>query len=168
MEQRNYDKLICLAAVAAAHGVRGAMKLRCFTEDPVNVTRYGPVFDEQGQELFRLKPIGPCKGGVIVQADGIQNRNQAEALRGKELFVPRSALPDADDDEFYHEDLIGLVAVDDKGPIGRVCRIDDHGAASVLEIEDKDGQMIALPFHAATCFPSSIWSAVKSRLSFPK
>lgn len=140
------EKLICLAAVTSAHGIRGAFKLRCFTEAPENVTAYGSVRDETGTHAFKLRLIGPWKGGVIVKAEGIDTRNQAEALIGKKLFVPRTSLPNADEDEFYFEDLIGLVALVDDEPIGRVSAVDDHGAAAILEIDTGDNSQLAVPF----------------------
>lgn len=147
MEQRISDKLICLAAVATAHGVKGALKLRCFTADPTSVASYGPLLDAEGRELFAIEIVGPTKGGVIVRADGVTDRNQAEALRGLELFVPRSRLPDTDEDEYYLEDLVGLTALDDtEAPIGRIKAVLDHGSALVLEIERAGDDVLSVPF----------------------
>lgn len=146
MQQRSDDKLICLAAVASAHGIRGAIKLRCFTQAPENVTAYGPVYNAHGQKLFKLKPLGPCKGGIIVKPTGIDDRNQAEALIGQQLFVPRTNLPAADEDEYYFEDLVGLTVESADGLDGWVTAVDDHGAAPVLEIETRDGSKRLVPF----------------------
>ena len=148
MEQRNPNsRLICIAAVASAHGVRGALKLRCFTETPENVTKYGPVFDHDGRELFDLRQIGTYKGGIIVVARGVTDRNAADALRGTELFVPRDRLPPTEDDEFYFEDLIGLTAIGDDGvSFGKVRALMDHGAATVITIMNADGESVEVPF----------------------
>jgi len=147
MEQRQPEKLICLAAVATAHGVKGALKLRCFTEDPSSVAAYGPLYDASGRRLFEIEVIGPAKGGVIVRATGVSDRNQADALRGVELFVPRSRLPEPEPDEYYLEDLIGLQALDESSTaIGRVKAVLDHGSALVLEIERGGELLLSLPF----------------------
>jgi 16S rRNA processing protein RimM len=136
---------ICVAVVATAHGVRGALKLRCFTEDPASVAAYGPVVDGDGRQLT-LRVVGSAAGGVIVQAPEITSREQAEELRGAELFVPRARLPAPDEDEFYREDLIGLDVVDLSGaPRGRVAAVVNHGAGDVIEIET-DGDILLLPF----------------------
>lgn len=139
--------LVCVAAVAAAHGVRGALKLKSFTEEPENVAGYGALCDEDGHELFRVRAIGPCKGGIIVTAEGITDRDAAEALRGLRLYVPRDRLPATDDDDtFYHADLIGLAVVTQAGEeIGRVVAVHDFGAGDVLEYVDAAGasQMVA-------------------------
>ena len=142
---------ICVAAVATAHGVRGALKLRCFTERPEDVASYGPLFDRQGRRLFEITVIGEAKGGVIAKADEIESREDAEALRGLELFVPRSALPEPDEDEFYYQDLQGLVAVNAAGErIGVVKRIVNHGAGDLVEIDADAGETAFFPFDKET------------------
>ncbi len=142
---------VCVAAVATAHGVRGALKLRCFTERPEDVAAYGPLFDDRGRRLFDVKVIGSAKGGVIVQADGIGDRDAAESLRGRELFVPRSALPETEADEFYYEDLEGLVAIDGEAkPIGIVKQVANYGAGDLIEIVGHDGMTRYFPFDKAT------------------
>lgn len=144
------SKLVCVAAVAAAHGVRGALKLKTFTEDPDNVGAYGALLDETGRELFAVRVIGPAKGGVLVQAEGITDRDAAEALRGLRLYVPRERLPEPEPDSFYYEDLVGLAVVDTEGrPLGRVSAVHDFGAGEVLEYRDEAGQSGMLPFTAA-------------------
>lgn len=152
MSQRNNTdaKFVCVAAVAAAHGVRGALKLRCFTEVPENVAAYGPVCDEHGRELFALEVIGEAKGGVLARASGVTTREAAEALRGTRLYVPRSRLPATEEDEFYHEDLVGLAAWDPAGrELGRVVAVLNFGAGDVLEIATPEGQSELLPFTRA-------------------
>ena len=142
---------ICVAAVATAHGVRGALRLRCFTEKPEDVAAYGPLFDQEGHRLFELTILGRAKDGVIAKADGIDDRDAAEALRGTELFVPRSALPDPGDDEFYYEDLQGLTAVSvDANPIGIVKQVANYGAGDLIEVTGDDGASRFFPFDKAT------------------
>ena len=142
---------MCVAAVAAAHGIRGAFRLKCFTERHDDVAAYGAVFDRHGKCLFTLEVIGPAKGGVIVKAEGIDDREAAEALRGTELYVPRAALPDPDDDEFYYSDLEGLDAFNRDGSrFGVVKRVVNHGAGDLIEITDEDGRLHILPFDKAS------------------
>jgi 16S rRNA processing protein RimM len=152
MAQRERDReWVCVAAVAAAHGLRGAFKLRCFTERPEDVAAYGPVFDRDGNRLFELEVIGPAPGGVLARADRINDRNAAEALRGTELFVPRSALPDLPPDEFYYSDLEGMEAFHPDGSrFGVVQGVDNFGAGDVVEILVEDGRRLSLPFTRET------------------
>jgi len=142
---------VCVAAVATAHGLRGALKLRCFTERPEDAVAYGPVYDKHGKRLFALKVIGHSRAGLLVEAEGVHDRNAAEALRGTELFVPRSVLPDLEPDEFYHSDLEGLeVRRVDGTRLGVVRALDNFGAGDILDIQTDDGRSLALPFDRAT------------------
>lgn len=152
MAQRERDRdWVCVAVVAGAHGLRGAFKLRCFTERPEDVAAYGPVFDRDGNRLFELEVIGPASGGVLARADRIQDRNAADALRGTELFVPRSALPDLPTDEFYYTDLQGMEALQPDGSrLGIVQSVDNFGAGDVLEVLADDGRRLTLPFTRET------------------
>lgn len=147
------SELVCVAAVATAHGVRGALKLRCFTERPESVASYGALFCEDGRELFsRLTLLGEAKGEcVVVQAPGVHDRDQALALKGTLLFVPRTVLPEPDEDEFYVSDLEGL-AVErlDGATLGRVRRVDNYGAGDVIEVRAEDGSLLDLPFDRKT------------------
>lgn len=139
--------MVCVAQVATAHGVRGALKLRCFTEQPESVAAYGPLHDETGAELFILRIVGTAPGGVIAAAEGITDRDAALAMRGRRLYVPRSRLPAPEPDEFYHEDLVGLVARDPGGaPLGRITGVLDFGAGEMLEVERDSGERELVPF----------------------
>jgi 16S rRNA processing protein RimM len=130
------EPMVCVAQVATAHGVRGALKLRCFTQAPESVAAYGPLCDEAGHELFAVRVVSVAKGGVIVAAEGIAD-----------LYVPRSRLPATDQDEFYHEDLVGLAARDAQGrSVGRVLAVHDFGAGDILEIATEDGRSEMVPF----------------------
>jgi 16S rRNA processing protein RimM len=142
---------VCVAVVATAHGLRGMLKLRCFTERPEDVAVYGPVFDQNGRRLFELEVIGPAPGGVLARAQGIEDRSAAEALRGAELFVPRSALPELEPDEFYYSDLEGMEALRPDGSrFGVVDGVDNFGAGDLIEVLADDGRRVSLPFTRQT------------------
>ena len=147
VERRRDRDWVCVAAVAGAHGVRGALRLRCFTERPEDVAGYGPVFDKDGARRFEFEVIGSARGGVLVRAQGIEDRDAAEALRGTELLVPRSALPELASDEFYCRDLEGMdVLRSDGSRLGVVRSVDNFGAGDLIEVEADDGQRLSLPF----------------------
>jgi 16S rRNA processing protein RimM len=148
---RRASDWVCVAAVATAHGIRGALKLRCFTERPEDAAAYGPVYDKHGNRLFSLKVIGQSRGGILVEADGVSDRNAAEALRGTELFVPRTVLPDLGPEEFYHSDLEGLdVLRADGARLGVVRALANFGAGDIVEVLADDGRTVALPFDRET------------------
>jgi 16S rRNA processing protein RimM len=150
-EQRRASEWVCVAVVATAHGLRGALKLRCFTERPEDVVAYGPVYDRHGHRLFDLEVIGPARGGVLARAAGIDDRTAAEALRGTELYVPRAALPDLAPEEFYHADLEGLEARRADGTrLGVVRALANFGAGDLIEVQADDGRVLTLPFDRVT------------------
>ena len=117
------DKRVCVGVVTGAHGVRGAVRLKSFTAEPEDVARYGPLEDESGERRFALRLIGGAKGVLIAAIAGIDDRDRAEALRGLRLYLPRSALPPTEEEEYYHADLIGLeAALGRRTPLGHGAR----------------------------------------------
>jgi 16S rRNA processing protein RimM len=138
---------VLVGAITGAHGVRGQVRIKSFTDDPAAVAAYGPLSDESGQRRFDLKVTGQIKGGVIARIDGVADRTAAEALRGLRLYVPRAALPATRADEYYRVDLIGLQAeLADGSTFGRIIDVQNYGAGDVLEIERPDGATELLPF----------------------
>jgi 16S rRNA processing protein RimM len=141
---------VLVGAIAGAHGVRGAVRIRSVTDDPAAVAAYGPLFDETGTRTLVLKVVGPTKGGIIAEIDGVRDRTAAEALQGTRLYVPRTALPAPAADEFYQADLVGLaVETPDGAALGRVRAVQNFGAGDLLEVERADGSTVSLPFTRA-------------------
>jgi 16S rRNA processing protein RimM len=142
---------ICVAQVGGAHGIRGEVKLKSFTGDPMAVKDYGPLTSEDGAVSLTIEAVRPAKGHLVARFHGIADRNAAERLTGLRLFVPRSRLPPSAADEFYHADLIGLAAVTaDGSAIGTVVAIHDFGAGDILELRPPaGGATIMLPFTEA-------------------
>ena len=138
---------ICLARIGAAHGVRGAVKLWTFTEDPLAVKHYGPLVTKDGARQFEVTHVREAKGHLVATLKGIATREEAERLNGVELYVAREKLPETSEDEYYHADLIGLAAVDAAGePLGRVIAIHNFGAGDIIEIAPPNGATMLLPF----------------------
>jgi 16S rRNA processing protein RimM len=141
---------IVVARIGAAHGIRGEVRLKSFTGDPLAVRGYGPLEAEDGR-AFAITAARPAAGTssdmLVVSLRGISSRNEAEALNGLELSVPRERLPKADEDEFYHADLIGLDAVGTDGAtLGTVIAVQNFGAGDLLEIAPPRGPTILVPF----------------------
>jgi 16S rRNA processing protein RimM len=138
---------ICIARIGAAHGVRGAVKLWTFTEDPLAVRHYGPLFTKDGARAFEVTTAREAKGHLVATLKGIATREDAERLNGIELYVARDKLPATSEDEYYHADLIGLAAVDAANePLGRVIAIHNFGAGDIIEIAPPHGATMLLPF----------------------
>ena len=140
----------CVGAIAGVHGVRGLVKIKSFTGDPLDLTAYGPLTDESGRRRFRVTVTGRAKGLLIARIEGVEDREAAQALRGARLYAARAALPEPAEEEYYHADLIGLEAQDRGGaPLGRVVAVQNFGAGDILEIARPEGEPLLVPFTKA-------------------
>lgn len=143
------DELICIGAIAGAFGVQGEVRLKSFCADPAAIADYAPVTTQDGSRSFSIKLTKSLNGAFAARLGGIATREQAEAMKGTELYVPRDRLPGLPDDEYYHSDLIGLMAVDTGGAeLGRVASVQNHGAGDIVEIRSPKGAIL-VPFTRA-------------------
>jgi 16S rRNA processing protein RimM len=141
-----------VAQIGAAHGIRGEVRLRAFTAEPMAVADYGPLQSEDGARVFEIATLRPSKGHLVARLRGVDDREAAERLTNIKLYVPRERLPaPEDDDTFYYADLIGLTAFTVEGAdFGHVLAVHDFGAGTLLEIQPKDGASVMLAFTQAT------------------
>ena len=128
--------LILLGHISTAQGIRGEVVVKSHTEDPADIAAYGPLTDITGTMFYELTVVRVAKKGVIARVKGVSDRNAAEALRGTELYIARDRLPEPDEDEHYHADLVGLEAVTAEGTVvGEVVSIQNFGAGDLVEIQ---------------------------------
>ena len=134
-----------------AQGLKGEVKAKIFTATPDALPRYGKLHAKDGR-TFAITAFRPSKQGEAVIAFAeVKDRNTAEALKGTELFVSRDALPEPDEDEFYHADLVGLEARDSEGRvIGKIVAVHNFGASDVIELTRDDGDSVHLAFTRET------------------
>jgi len=139
---------VLLGVVAAPHGVRGLVRIRSYTEDPMAVASYGPLSDETGRKEYRVEALSAARGAVLARIEGVADRTAAEALRGLRLYVERERLPGTGEREWYEADLVGLAAVGRDGrDWGKVIAFHDFGAGSVMEVSGgSSGMRVMLPF----------------------
>lgn len=134
------DRLIAVGRVAGAFGVRGEVRITAFTEEPLALARFRELKRQDGSPGLTILSARDAKGSVICRCAGIETKEQADALRGLRLFIPREALPPAEEDEFYLADLIGLAVVTPEGgTLGRVKSVQDFGAGDLIEITPAEG-----------------------------
>ncbi|MBX9454167.1 MAG: ribosome maturation factor RimM [Mesorhizobium sp.] len=144
------EKSVQMAVIGAPHGVKGEVRVKTFTGDPLALGDYGPLRAADGR-TFTVAAIRPAKTVVVVRFKEIASREAAEAVTGTELFIDRSALPDdLDDDEFYHADLIGLAVRDETGSsIGKVAAIQNFGGGDIVEVALAGRRTVMIPFTLA-------------------
>lgn len=160
---------ILLGHISDAHGIKGEVLIKTHTGAPEAIADYGSLTDGRGQ-AFEIRVIRVTPKGVVARVEGVADRTAAEALKGTELFTTRNNLPDPDEDEFYHADLIGLAAVGPDGAvIGTVTAVANHGAGDIVEIALSGSRQTELvPFtkayvpevdlakgHVVVCLPES-------------
>lgn len=129
-------RLILLGQITGAHGIRGEVLVRTFTQMPQTIAAYGPLTDSAGNNPLTLKIVRLSDKGVVARIQEVKDRNAAEALRGRQLYVAREKLPEAAHGQYYHADLIGLTAVTRDGTaFGHVADVLNFGAGDLLEIK---------------------------------
>ena len=143
--------LVVIGVILGAHGVRGDVRIKSFTADPEALFDYAPFLDEHGAPLVDPVKARPAKDHFIVSPANPKQKEEWDALKGTKLYVPRDALPDPDEDEFYIEDLIGLdVFVGGDTKIGRIKAVLNHGAGDLIEVQCSDRpKPVLVPFTLA-------------------
>jgi len=131
---------ICVGIIRTAHGIKGEVKLKSYDDISDYIFEIDSLFDEEGNQ-FKIKKTGKQKDVFIISIEGVTSRNDAELLRGKELYTLKSLLPELDDDEFYIDDLVGVDVVLKNGDkFGKVISVQNFGASDLIEIEDLEGK----------------------------
>ena len=133
------QKKLHIADIRTAHGIRGLVKLSVHLENPQDIENYNPLQGSDGKS-YTIKLKNALKGDWLAEVNGIADRNQAELLRGIELFINRDQLPETDGDEIYLEDLVGCEAINAEGhKIGDIIAVENFGASDLIEIKPIDG-----------------------------
>ncbi len=141
---------VCIAQIGAAHGVRGEVRVKLFAEGPDALFDYGPLETEDGTRQFEFLSARESKTVFVCRIKGLNNRDDVEALTGVRLYVDRAQLPELEEEEFYHSDLIGLDArLEDGTSIGSIVAIHDFGAGDMLDVMPKRGKGYYIPFTRA-------------------
>ena len=138
---------IALAAIAGAHGVKGEVRLKLFSESVDSLAAHDRLY--VGGVERRLLAVRDGGKTAVARFEGIEDRSAVEALRGSLIEVDRSQLPSLEEGEYYHADLVGLAAIDRNGtPVGVIAAVENNGAGDLLEVELDDGRRSLIPFRA--------------------
>lgn len=149
------SRRILLGEISGAHGIRGELLVRSYAGEPQDIAAYGPLEDESGARTVTLSVVRVTPKGVIARVAGVDDRTAAEKLKGLKLYVERAKLPKANEDEFYHADLIGLQVTDPGGvEIGAIIGVPNYGAGDLLEVRLKDSKQTELIPLTKACVPS--------------
>ena len=146
--------LILVGVFGAPHGVRGELRLKSYTADPMAIAGYAPLTDAAGKRRYVIEAARPVKDDMlVVRVEGVRDRDAAAALTNQGLHLRRSVLPPpGEEDEFYHADLVGLRVETAGGQaLGTVAAVLEFGAGDILEVTPPGGGTpFLLPFTKAT------------------
>jgi 16S rRNA processing protein RimM len=150
----DFPSRILVGRFGAAHGVRGEIRIKSYTADPMALAKYAGLSDRAGSRAFSIEAARPVKDDIIVaRVKGVNDRNAAEALTNTEIYIDRAALPPPDEEEFYIADLIGMRAQRaDGSPFGVIINVLNFGAGDILDIALEGGSSKLVPFTRA-CAP---------------
>lgn len=140
---------IRVAKILNAHGIKGFVKLRVFAEDIYLIEDPDVVLyrGKDSQEPIKITLKNAVKGDFLAAIDGVNDRNAAEELRHLEIFMDEGALPELEEDEFYHKDMAGLKVFDKDGnEFGKVKSIQNFGAEDLFEISPNAAKNFYLPY----------------------
>lgn len=138
---------ICVGVIADAHGVRGLVKVRSFTEEPCDILAYGTLYDEAFSREFVLEKLSVNKDVILAKLVGVADRDKALELKGVKLFVERDKLPKLEEETFYHSDLIGLEVFSKEGrSFGKITAVHNFGAGDVLDVKTPNGASVMVAF----------------------
>ena len=145
------EEFVALAQIGSAHGLKGDVRVRFFSDDPAACCARAPFFTAPGQNARQLLCVScrPGKTMDVAHFKGVDTREDAEALSGMLLYQPRALFAPTEEGEYYHADLIGLAVLraSDRSPFGRVIDIFQSGANDVLVARgDANKTTICLPF----------------------
>lgn len=139
------ERKVKLAAVTGAHGIKGEVRLKLFSDSAESLAQHSRLFvGGTERKLVGLRAAGK---GAVARFEGVGDRSAAEQLRGSLVEIDREALPPLAEGEYYHSDLIGLPCVDGEGAaVGSVVAVENFGAGDLLEVEKPDGRRSLIPF----------------------
>ena len=154
---------VLVGVIVGAHGIKGEVKLKSFTSDPLSISRYGPLQSTSGQQ-FEIAKLKAAKDDFIASLKNVADRNEAETLKGVELFVARGKLPKLKTHEAYAHDLMGLDVVLENGTtLGKLVGMPNYGAGDLLEVAvDGSSETVLIPFTNAFV-PQEDFSSGRSR-----
>lgn len=145
------DERICVGGISGSYGVHGELRIKSFCAQPDDIETYSPLTSEDGTRSFALALIRPMKNGFVARIADVATKEEADALRGTQLFARRDQLPTLPDDEYYYSDLTGLDVFDTGGTVlGTVKSVQNHGAGDLLEVQlPGQSDTVLVPFTQA-------------------
>lgn len=145
----NIDDCYQLGYIIKPHGLKGELQVLLDVDSPAAYQNLESVFVRQGQQLvpFFIEYINVRSEKAILAFDEIQTLDEAQSLRGAELYLPLNVLPETNDDEFYLHEIDGFQVFDQESrPVGQISNVIESGPQLILVLENDQGTEILLPY----------------------
>ena len=146
------SQLVCIGQIINVHGVKGAVKIKSYLSNPMDIGTFESVTDQKQKRFFKIKALNQKQGIVLARIQGIETREDAETLKGTSLYIERAQLPKEKADEYYYCDLIGLTVYHEGKVFGKVLSVENFGAGDIINIQLSNGKVFPFDFSNAT-FP---------------
>jgi 16S rRNA processing protein RimM len=140
---------VLVGQIGAAHGLKGEVRLKSFTEDPLAIADYGPLEIEGDARPLSIQSVRRSKTALIARLEGVRSRSEAEALKGRRLYVWRAQLPELEAGVYYQADLLGLEVRAGEKKLGWVAQVVNFGGGDLLEVEGEGGDRLLVPLTGA-------------------
>lgn len=136
----NLDNLIAVGIITNVHGIKGMVKVKSFTDNADQLFEYEPLFDKDGN-VIEINKQGIAKELYLASVKGVTDRNQAELLKGTELFINQNQLPELEQGEYYNCNIIGLDVMDKhNNKIGTVIDMHNYGGGDLVDVKFNDSK----------------------------
>jgi 16S rRNA processing protein RimM len=141
--------LVQLGQIITAHGIKGQVKIKILTEHPHYFTDYGQLINEKQEPVIITSLVVKSPFLAVASIKGITTRNQAEVLKGSQLFIVENQLPPLSDEELYRKKLIGLPLIAEGETLGHVVAVCNFGAGDFCEVRTNKGKIGTV--HLSSC-----------------
>ena len=136
--------IIKLGKITAPQGIKGEVRVYPYTDKPTRFSEIEAVL--LNGRRCRIEKARYMKNMAILKLEGIDDRNAAEAVRNRELLLPREELWKQPEDTYFVDDLVGCAVVSEDGaPVGTLKTVHSRPAQDLYEIEKEDGSSFLLP-----------------------
>jgi 16S rRNA processing protein RimM len=153
-KEKNCSSMVCVAIITAVHGIYGDIKLRSFTANPSDISKFKILYDESGSNQVPLQIRVASNNKIIAKIQGVTTRNEAEKRIGQKLFIFKEDMPQLEEEEYYHQDLVGLKVLFEKGnQFGIIKAVHNYGAGDVIEILPTEAEKTEFYSFTSQVFP---------------
>ncbi|MEG1608731.1 MAG: ribosome maturation factor RimM [Clostridia bacterium] len=136
------DKIV-VGNIAKPQGIRGEVKITPLTDDATRFKNLKHVY--VGNILYKINAVKVLQNGVFLMLEGIDDRDKAELLRGKDVSIERSDAVELPQDRYFIVDIVGSTVLVDGKAVGKVKDILQNGCADVYVVEDENKKVCMFP-----------------------